>query len=112
VTGGEEGFAEVASDDVFSVANGGKVDAGVPAEKYIDVRRYILELSGRQDSRFPSTPLRASLTGPSARFGMTRGQKGPEQFGDRGRLHLLPVYGNSKVTNLAGVAPVLVMVWE
>jgi hypothetical protein len=38
---GEEAFAEVAGDDLFFVADGGQVDAGVPAEKYIDVRRYI-----------------------------------------------------------------------
>jgi len=48
----EEALAEVASDDVFGVADGGEVDAGVPAEEYIDVRRYILELGGGQDSRF------------------------------------------------------------
>src|SRR5579864_592548 len=38
--GGEEGFAEVAGDDFFGVADGGEIDAGVPVEKYIDVRRY------------------------------------------------------------------------
>jgi hypothetical protein len=67
MAGGEEGFAEVAGDDFFYVADSGEVDAGVPAEEYIDVRRYMLELGGREDSRFPSTSLRASLTGPSAR---------------------------------------------
>jgi hypothetical protein len=44
VAGGEEGLAEVAGDDVFGVADGGQVDAGVPAQKYIDVRRYMLQL--------------------------------------------------------------------
>jgi hypothetical protein len=44
MAGGEEAFAEVAGDDVFWVADGGEVDAGVPAEKYIDVGRYIVQL--------------------------------------------------------------------
>jgi hypothetical protein len=64
VAGGEEGFAEVASDDFFFAADGGEVDAGVPALEYIDVRRYILELRWGKNSRF--------LTGPLAQFGMTR----------------------------------------
>jgi len=72
VAGGEEGFAEVAGDDFFWIADGGEVDAGIPAEKYIDVCRYSLELNWGQNSRFPSTSLRAGLTGPLARFGMTR----------------------------------------
>jgi hypothetical protein len=33
VAGGEEGFAEVAGDDFFRIADGGEVDAGVPAEE-------------------------------------------------------------------------------
>jgi hypothetical protein len=72
MAGGEEGFAEVAGDDFFFVADRGEVDAGIPVLEYIDVRRYMLELDGGEDSRFPSTSLRASLTGPLARFGMTR----------------------------------------
>jgi hypothetical protein len=64
MAGGEEGFAEVAGDDFFGIADGGEVNAGVPAEEYIDVRRYTVQLRRRQNSRF--------LTGPSARFGMTR----------------------------------------
>jgi hypothetical protein len=83
VAGDEEGFAEVASNDFFFVADGGEVDAGVPAEEYIDVRRYILELGVGQDSRFPTRPVL---------FGMTRiwngGQKGLEQFGDAGGVHV------------------------
>jgi hypothetical protein len=51
VAGGEEGFAEVAGDDFFRIADGGEVDAGVPTEEYIDVRRYMLELFGGEDSR-------------------------------------------------------------
>jgi hypothetical protein len=69
---GEEGFAEVTGNYFFWIADGGEVDAGVPEEKYIDVRRYMLELGDREDSRFPSTALRASLTGPLAPFGMTK----------------------------------------
>jgi hypothetical protein len=42
VAGGEEGFAEVAGHDFFRIADGGEVDAGVPVEKYIDVRRYMI----------------------------------------------------------------------
>jgi hypothetical protein len=49
----------VAGDDFFFVADGGEVDARVPAEEYIDVHRYMLKLGGRQHSRY--------LTGPSAR---------------------------------------------
>jgi hypothetical protein len=33
VAGGEEAFAEVAGDDLFGIADGGEVDAGVPAEE-------------------------------------------------------------------------------
>jgi hypothetical protein len=33
MAGGEEAFAEVAGDDVFGVADGGQVDARVPAEE-------------------------------------------------------------------------------
>jgi len=43
----------------------------------------MMELGDGQNSRF--------LTGPSARFGMTRiwngGQEGLEQFGDAGEVH-------------------------
>src|SRR5208282_6180312 len=52
VTRGEEGFAEVAGDDFFGVADGGEVDAGIPADEYIDVCRYMLQLGGGQDSGF------------------------------------------------------------
>jgi hypothetical protein len=33
VAGGEEGFAEVAGDDFFFGADGGEIDASVPAEE-------------------------------------------------------------------------------
>jgi hypothetical protein len=41
MAGGEEAFAEVAGHDFFLVADGGQVDAGIPAKEYIDVRRYM-----------------------------------------------------------------------
>ena len=79
--GCEQALAEVAGYDFFGIADGSEVDAGVPAEQYIDVRRYTLQLSGGQDSRF----LVASL------LGMTRGGAGREewveQFGDAGLVH-------------------------
>ena len=46
VAGGEKGFAEVAGDDFLGIADRSEVDAGVPTEQYIDVRRYMLELGG------------------------------------------------------------------
>ena len=52
MAGGEEAFAEVAGHYLFPVANGGQVDARVPAEKYIDVRRYIMQLGNGEDG-FP-----------------------------------------------------------
>ena len=85
MTGGEEAFAEVAGDDFFGVADGGEVDAGVPAEEYIDVRRYMMQLGGGQDSR----PLAGCR-----RFGMTMGcgvsgraDEGLEEFGNAGGVH-------------------------
>jgi hypothetical protein len=85
VTGGEEALAEVAGDDFFGVTDGGEVDAGVPAEKYIDVRRYMMQLGGGQDSR----PLASCR-----RFGTTMGcgvsgraDEGLEQFGNAGGVH-------------------------
>jgi len=37
----EEALAEVAGDDLFGIANGREIDTLIPAEKYIDVCRYI-----------------------------------------------------------------------
>jgi hypothetical protein len=48
VAGEKEGFAEVALDDVFRVADGGEVDAGVPPQKKIEVCRDSNEIVGRQ----------------------------------------------------------------
>jgi hypothetical protein len=64
MAGGEERFAEVAGDDLFWIADGGKVDASIPMQQYIDICRYIFELSSGQDSRFLAEPL--------ALFGVTR----------------------------------------
>jgi len=86
IAGGEEALAEVAGYDFFGVADGGEVDAGIPAEEYIDVRRYTMQLGGGQDCRF--------LSG-FRRFGMTTAlrdcdwgaEEGVEQLGDAGRVH-------------------------
>jgi hypothetical protein len=79
---GEEGFAEVARDDLFRGADGREVDASIPAEEHIDVRRYTMELGEGEDSGFLSA---------FRRFGMTKasggGQKGFEQLGDAGLMH-------------------------
>ena len=72
MTGGEEGFAEVAGDYFFWIADGGEVDAGVPAEEYIDVRRYMFVecVVGRE-------PLVVGIL-----------QERLEQFGDAGGVHV------------------------
>jgi hypothetical protein len=77
MAGSKEGFAEVAGDYFFWIADGGEVDAGAPVEEYIDVRRYTMELSLGEHSRL----LVAAL--PE----MTRREEGLEQFGDAGGLH-------------------------
>jgi hypothetical protein len=96
IAGGQEAFAEVAGDDFFGVADGGEVDAGVPAEEYIDVRRYMLKLGGGQDSGFLSTPLGARLSSVPhfgvrwfglLRFGMTGADERGQQLGDAGGVH-------------------------
>lgn len=46
MAGGEKGFADVAGDDFFRFADGGEIDALVPAEQKIEVRRYLVELGG------------------------------------------------------------------
>jgi hypothetical protein len=37
VLASEEAFAEVAADDVFGVADGGEVGAGVPLEEEVEI---------------------------------------------------------------------------
>jgi len=72
VAGGEEGFAEVASDNLFRVADGGEIDARIPAEEYIDVRRYMLTKG--------DVSRRSLVVGIS--------QERLEQFGDAGAVHV------------------------
>jgi len=52
MAGGEEAFAEVASDDFLRVADRREIHARVPALQYIDICRYILQLVGGEDSGF------------------------------------------------------------
>jgi len=73
VAGGEEAFAEVAGHDFFGVADGGEVDAGVPAEEYIDVRRYML--------------IECVVGCQSLVVGRWLSEKGTEEFGDAGGVH-------------------------
>ena len=44
----EKALPEVAGDDLFRITDRGEIDAGIPAQQYIDVYRCLLELSGRQ----------------------------------------------------------------
>ena len=82
---GEEGFAEVTGYDLSFIADCRQVDTRVPAEKYIDIRRYTIQVVGRQNSRF--------LTAPQHRFGMTmvcgciRTEERLQQFGDAFNAH-------------------------
>ena len=84
VAGSEEGLAEMAGDDLFRGTDGGEIDARVPAQQKIDVRRYLIELPGSQ-----------------------RGvEEGDQEFGDAGWFHeglivedwLLSLDGRSKCT--------------
>jgi hypothetical protein len=68
MAGDEEGLSEVAGDDFFRLTDGGEIDAGVPAEEKIDVRRYLLELPRAQGMRCGA-------------------QERLEQFGDAGGVH-------------------------
>ena len=93
VASGEEALAEVAGDDGFGFADGGQVDAGIPAKEYIDIRRYILHLCGGQDSGSLSGFRRFGRTGLC--FCVTRisgdrdrpAEKGDQQVGDTGDVH-------------------------
>jgi len=51
VAGSEQALAEVAGDDFFRVADGSKVNAGIPAHEYIDVCRYTLQLEWGKEAR-------------------------------------------------------------
>jgi hypothetical protein len=91
VAGGEQALAEVAGDDVFGVADGGQIDAGVPPDEDIDIRRYTLQLCQRQDSRLLTGLRRFAMAIVRARgFARDRGparEKGLEQLGDAGGVH-------------------------
>jgi len=93
VAGGEEAFAEVAGDDGFGFADGGQVDAGIPAKKYIDVRRYILQLCWGQDGGSLSGFRRLGMTGLclcGTRISGDRdrpAEEGDQQVGDAGDVH-------------------------
>ena len=119
----EQALAEVPRDHLFRVAESGQVDAGIPANQYIDVRRYTLQLSGRQESRFlfgvrrfRMTNARGlgimnarafrNLSGFRTTTARTRGtssdrdwlaEKGLQQFGDARAIH------ESRLTIVDGV---------
>jgi hypothetical protein len=67
--GGEKTLPEVASDNFLFIANGGEIDPGIPALKYIDIRRY--------------TPKQAL----HLRSWAGRAKKRLQQFGDAGAVH-------------------------
>ena len=66
VAGQKQGLAEMAGHDMFRLPDGGQIDAGVPAQQQIDVRRYLLELHFGECPAF---------------------EKGIEQGGDAGEVH-------------------------
>jgi hypothetical protein len=43
---GEEAFAEVAADDLFGIADGGEIGAGVPLEEEMEVSRELRKQGG------------------------------------------------------------------
>lgn len=71
VTGSEEGLAEMAGDDLFRGADGGEIDARVPAQQKIDVRRYLIQRG----------------KGKRGAGGGRVVEKGLEQLGDPGGVH-------------------------
>ena len=46
VAGGEERLPEMPGDDLFGGADGGEIDACIPAQHKIDVRRYLIQGGG------------------------------------------------------------------
>lgn len=70
MTGGEKGFAEVAGHDIVCAADGGQIDAGIPAKQHIDVCRYMFELCGRQNGLLAAWRVKRIS------------EKGVEQFGE------------------------------
>jgi hypothetical protein len=88
----------VAGDDLFGVANGCEIDAGIPAEEYIDVHidghRYTLQLSWGQGGGFLVAAVVMRKIGMKKIWGLglfsyrSRGiQKRSQQFGDAGGIH-------------------------
>ena len=75
VAGSEQAFAKVADDDFLGVADGGQIDAGVPALKYIDVCRYKVE----------------GVRGQAP--GVRRGEEDIEYFSDTGCVHSRVIVG-------------------
>jgi hypothetical protein len=55
VAGGEQRFSEVAAYDFFRLAYAREIHAGIPAEQYIDICRYIYQLGRGQNCRFLAT---------------------------------------------------------
>jgi hypothetical protein len=51
MSGSEKRFAEMTGDDLLGLAHRSEVYAGVPAEQYIDVRRYSLQLGFDEGNR-------------------------------------------------------------
>jgi hypothetical protein len=51
MSGGEKRFAEMPGNNLLGLAHRSEVYAGVPAEQYIDVRRYILQLGFGERNR-------------------------------------------------------------
>jgi hypothetical protein len=43
--GDESGFSKVAGDYFFRIADSGEIDAGIPSEQYIDIRRYMIKFT-------------------------------------------------------------------
>ena len=66
MAGGKEGFAEVASDDLFGIADGGEVDARVPAQEEVEIAGELRQLRVAEGSA---------------------AEKRGEQGGDAGGLH-------------------------
>ena len=71
VAGSEEGLAEMAGDDLFRGTDGGEIDARVPAQQKIDVRRYLIQRGG----------------GKRGAGGGRAVEKGLEQLGDPEGVH-------------------------
>jgi len=71
VAGSEEGLAEMAGDDLFRGTDGGEIDARVPAQQKIDVRRYLIQRGG----------------GKRGAGGGCAVEKRLEQLGDPGGVH-------------------------